>query len=216
MKKLNSFLLKSYVGPLVLTFCIGIFVLLMQFLWRYVDDLVGKGLDLWTICKFMFYACWTFVPMALPLAVLLSSLMFFGNMGEHYELVALKAAGIPLRQSMRPLIGVCFGICLLAFFFANYAAPKAYLNYRVLYHEIRSKKPALDIPEGVYYKQIDGYTIRVDKKERDGAHLKGVQIYDHTAHKGNTNVTMAERGYMQTSEDGRYMTLTLYDGHTYG
>lgn len=216
MKKLNSFLLKSYIGPLVLTFFIGIFVLLMQFLWKYVDDLVGKGLDMWTICKFMFYACWTFVPMALPLAVLLSSLMFFGNMGEHYELVALKAAGIPLRQSMRPLIGVCFGVCLLAFFFANYAAPKAYLNYRVLYHEIRTKKPALDIPEGVYYKQIDGYTIRVDKKERDGAHLKGVQIYDHTAHKGNTNVTMAERGYMQTSEDGRYMTLTLYDGHTYG
>lgn len=216
MKKLNTFLLKSYIGPLVLTFFIGIFVLLMQFLWKYIDDLVGKGLDMWTICKFMFYACWTFVPMALPLAVLLSSLMFFGNMGEHYELVALKAAGIPLRRSMRPLIGVCFGICLLAFYFANYAVPKAYLNYRTLYHEIRTKKPALDIPEGIYYKQIDGYTIRVDKKARDGAHLKGVQVYDHTANKGNTNVTMAESGYMQTSEDGHYMTLTLYNGHTYG
>ena len=216
MKKLNAFLLKSYIGPLVLTFCIGVLVLLLQFLWKYVDDLVGKGLDLWTICKFMFYASWTFVPMALPLAVLLSSLMFFGSMGEHYELVALKAAGIPLRRSMRPLIGVCLGVCVIAFLFANYGVPKAYLNYRLIYHEIRTKKPALDIPEGVYYKQLDGYTIRVDKKERDGKHLRGVQIYDHTGHDGNTNVTMAERGYMQISDDARYMALTLYNGHTYG
>lgn len=216
MKKLNKSLLRSYIGPLVLTFFIGLFVLLMQFLWKYVDDLVGKGLDVFTILKFMFYACWTFVPMALPLAVLLSSLMFFGNLGEHYELVALKAAGIPLKRSMKPLMFACIAICCLAFFFANYAAPKAYLNYRVLYHEIQSKKPALNIPEGVYYDQIDGYTIRVGKKNRDGSRLENVQIYDHTANKGNTNVTMAKRGITEVSEDGKYMVLTLFDGYSYG
>lgn len=216
MKRLNIFLLKSYIGPLLLTFFIGIAVLLMQFLWKYIDDLVGKGLDFLTISKFIFYACWTFVPMALPLAVLLSSLMFFGNMGERYELVALKAAGIPLKTSMRPIAFVCILVCGLAFFFANNAVPRAYLNYRTLYHEIRAKKPSLNIPEGVYYKDLEGYTIWVGKKHRNGQDLENVQVYDHSASKGNTNITLAKTGLMQTSKDGKHLVLSLFDGYTYG
>ena len=129
MKKLNLFILKSYLGPLVMTFFIALFILLMQFVWKYIDDLVGKGLEWYIIFKLLFYASSTFVPLALPLAILLSSLMTFGNLGEHYELVAMKAAGISLRKIMRPLIVVSIFISVLAFYFANWVLPEANLKF---------------------------------------------------------------------------------------
>ena len=142
MKKLDLFILKTYLGPLVLTFFIALFILLMQFLWKYVDDLVGKGLEWYIIFKLLFYASSTFVPLALPLAILLSSLMMFGNMGEHYELVSMKAAGISLRRIMLPLVIVSIFISGLAFYFANTILPEANLKFLSLLYDVRSKKLA--------------------------------------------------------------------------
>ncbi|MDR1973792.1 MAG: LptF/LptG family permease [Bacteroidales bacterium] len=216
MKKFDRFLIRQYLGPLVLTFFIAIFVLLLQFLWKYMDDLVGKGLGFVIVAKFIMYACWTFVPMALPLAVLLSSLMLFGNLGERYELVALKSSGIPLRRAMLPIAIVNVLVCCLAFYFSNNMVPEAYLKYRVLYYEIRTKKPTVNIIPGEYYTQIEGYTIRISGKKDGGNTLENVQIYDHTERKGNTRVTMARTGKMHVTDDEKYLIFDLYDGNTYG
>lgn len=179
MKITYKQLLKVYIGPFLLTFAIGVFVLLMQFIWKYIDDLVGKDLGFWTILEFLFYACCTFVPMAMPLAVLLSSLMVFGSMGEHYELTALKAAGIPLRDILRPLVVFSLVLSGIAFLFSNNVVPFAYKNYRKTYYEISTKKPAINIEEGYFYYDIDGYVIKVDKKKNGGERLEGVVVYDH-------------------------------------
>lgn len=216
MKKIDWFVIKSFIGPLVLTFLISTFVLLLQFLWRYMDDLVGKGLQLADILEFLWYACWTFVPMSLPLSVLLSSLMVFGNFGEHYELVALKSAGIPLRRVMRPAIFMSLVICGIAFYFANNAVPKAYMLHRQKYHEIKTTRPAVNVQEGVYYYDIPDYVIRVGKRRDDGRYLENVQIYDHSEKRGNRAVTMSKTGSMFTMENGRYLVFNLYDGYSYG
>lgn len=216
MKKIDRFVIKSFIGPLVLTFFIATFVLLLQFLWRYMDDLVGKGLQVPDILEFLWYACWTFVPMSLPLAVLLSSLMVFGNFGEHYELVAMKAAGLPLRRAMRPAIFLSFLICGIAFFFANNAVPKAYMLHRQKYHEIKTTRPAVNVQEGVYYYDIPDYVIRVGKRRDDGRYLEDVQIYDHSEKRGNRAVTMSNTGSMFTMKNGKYLVFNLYDGYSYG
>jgi lipopolysaccharide export system permease protein len=137
MRKLTSFILRSYLGPLVMTFFIALFILVMQFLWTYIDDLVGKGLEWYIIVKLLFYASTTFVPLALPLSILLSSLMMFGNMGENYELVAMKAAGISLSRIMRPLVIVTLLISGIAFYFANSVLPTANLKFLSLLYDIR-------------------------------------------------------------------------------
>ncbi len=216
MKKIDRFVIKSFIGPLVLTFFIATFVLLLQFLWRYMDDLVGKGLQIGDILEFLWYACWTFVPMSLPLSVLLSSLMVFGNLGEHYELVAMKAAGLPLRRAMRPAIFLSFLICGVAFFFANNAVPKSYMLHRQKYHEIKTTRPAVNVQEGVYYYDIPDYVIRVGKRRDEGRYLENVQIYDHSGKRGNRAVTMSNTGGMFTMENGKYLVFHLYDGYSYG
>ncbi len=215
MKKLDLFILKTYLGPLVLTFFIALFILLMQFLWKYVDDLVGKGLEWYIIFKLLFYASSTFVPLALPLAILLSSLMMFGNMGEHYELVSMKAAGISLRRIMLPLVIVSIFISGLAFYFANTILPEANLKFLSLLYDVRSKKLAFNLKNGVFYDGIEGYVIRVGKKEKDGNTIHDVMIYDHTKHQGNVAVTTAKWGKMELSPDKRYLIFLLYDGMNY-
>jgi len=215
VKKLDLFILKTYLGPLVLTFFIALFILLMQFLWKYVDDLVGKGLEWYIIFKLLFYASSTFVPLALPLAILLSSLMMFGNMGEHYELVSIKAAGISLRRIMSPLIIVSFLISGLAFYFANDVLPKANLKFLSLLYDVRSKKLAFNLKNGVFYDGIEGYVIRVGKKEKDGNTIREVMIYDHTKHMGNVSVTTAKWGKMELSPDKKYLIFLLYEGMNY-
>ncbi|MFH1296536.1 MAG: LptF/LptG family permease [Bacteroidota bacterium] len=215
MKKLDLFILKTYLGPLVLTFFISLFILLMQFLWKYVDDLVGKGLEWYIIFKLLFYASSTFVPLALPLAILLSSLMTFGNLGEHYELVSIKAAGISLRRIMLPLVIVSFLISGLAFYFSNDILPKANLKFLSLLYDVRSKKLAFNLKNGVFYDGIEGYVIRVGKKEKDGNTIRDVMIYDHTKHKGNVSVTTAKWGKMELSPDKKYLIFLLYDGMNY-
>lgn len=215
MKKLNLYMLKSYLGPFVFTFFVSLFILLLQFLWKYIDDLVGKGLEWYIIAKLMFYASSTFVPLALPLAILLSSLMTFGNMGEHYELVAMKAAGISLRKAMKPLVYLSLFISIAAFLFSNYVLPVANLKFGSLLYDVRQQKLAFNISEGIYYHGLEGFVIRVGKKAKDNKTIYDVKIYNHTKNQGNVTVTTAESGTMQMSPDQKNLIFTLYDGFTY-
>ena len=215
MKKISKLVLRSYAGPLVLTFFIALFVLLMQFLWKWVDELVGKGLEWQVIAELLFYASATFVPLALPLAILLASLMTFGNLGERYELVAMKAAGVSLRRIMMPLIVLSVVIGIGAFFFSNIMLPIANLKFRSILYDVRQQKLALNIPEGIYYNGIDGYTIRVGIKEKNEKTLRDIMIYDHTDKMGNTSLTMADSGLMEITPDKRFMVLTLFNGSNY-
>ncbi len=215
MKRLDRFILKSYLGPLVMTFFISLFILLMQFLWKYIDDLVGKGLEWYIIVKLMFYASSTFVPLALPLSILLSSLMMFGNLGEHYELVSIKAAGISLSRVMRPLIIVSILISALAFYFSNVILPKANLKFLSLLYDVREKKLAFNLKEGVFYNGIEGFVIRVEKKEKDGNTIRDVMVYDHTKRQGNISLTTAEWGKMELSPDKRFLVFRLFNGTNY-
>ncbi len=198
-----------------MTFFIALFILLMQFLWKYIDDFVGKGLEWYIIAQLMFYASATFVPLALPLAILLSSLMTFGNLGEKYELTAIKAAGISLRTVMKPLIVMSIIISAIAFYFSNNVMPYANLKFRSLLYDVQSKKPAVNIQEGVFYNGIDGFIIKIGKKDSDGKTLHNVMIYNHTKRMGNTNLTIAKSGKMELTPDNRFLVFTLYDGSNY-
>jgi len=198
-----------------MTFFIALFILLMQFLWKYIDDLVGKGLEWYIIAELLFYASSTFVPLALPLAILLSSLMTFGNLGENYELVAMKAAGISLRKVMMPLMTLSIIISLIAFYFSNNVLPIANLKFKSLLYDVRQQKLALDIKEGIFYTGIEGFVIRVGKKEKDEQTIRDILIYDHREKKGNVNVTLADSGRMELAPDGRSLSFILYDGYNY-
>ena len=215
MKKINKLVLKAFLGPFVLTFFISMFVLLMQFLWKYIDELVGKGLDTFLIVKLLLYASATLVPLALPLSMLLSSIMTLGNLAEQSELVACKSAGLSLQKVMRPLIITTIIISGAAFYFANNILPIA--NYKMfsLRYDVKKQKPALFIKEGVFYNGLDGYIVRVNKKSEDGKTLFGIMIYDHTEGRGNTKLIQAESGRMQMSDDERYLILTLNKGMSY-
>lgn len=215
MKKLYIFILKSYVGPLILTFFIALFILVMQFLWKYVDDLVGKGLEWHVIIRLLMYASSTFVPLALPLAILLSSIMTFGNLGENYELVAMKAAGISLRKIMKPLIILSIVISIGAFMFSNYLLPIANLKFHSLLYDVRQKKLALNIKEGIFYNGIEGFTIRIGDKDQDKNIIRDVMIYNHSKRMGNTQLTTAEWGKMELAPDKSTLIFTLYDGFSY-
>lgn len=215
MKKIDRLILKSFLGPLALTFVIAVFVLLMQFVWKYIDDLVGKGLDFLVIGKLLFYASATFVPMALPIAILFASIMTMGNFGEHYELVAMKAGGISLSRVMRPLAVVAMLLAGTAFYFANNVLPVAMLQYRTILYDVTRKKPAINIRPSEYYTDIDGYVIRANEKDPDGVTLRDITIYDHTQGTFHTNTITAQRGHMQSSADDRYLFFTLYDGNIY-
>lgn len=215
IRKLHVLVIKEFAGPFMLTFFISLFVLVMQFLWKYIDDLVGKGLEWNVVGELIFYTSITLVPLALPLAILVSSIMTFGNLAEHFEIVATKAAGVSLQKTMRPLLIVAFGISAFAFLFSNYVLPVANLKMGSLLYDVRQQKPALYIREGVFYNGIDGYSIRIGRKEPDGKILRDIMIYDHTNISGNRKVITAKSGEMKMSDDERYMLLTLLDGNSY-
>lgn len=187
----------------------------MQFLWKYIDDLVGKGLEWYTIAELLFYASSTFVPLALPLAILLSSLMTFGNLGEHYELVAMKSAGISLRRIMVPLIILSIVVSGIAFYFSNNVLPFANLKFKSLLYDVREQKLALDIKEGIFYDGLNGFVIRVGKKDKDGQTIRDIKIYDHRDKKGNVNLTVADSGRMELTPDGVNLLFTLWSGSNY-
>lgn len=215
IKKLNVFIFKSFIGPLVITFFIALFVLLMQFLWLYIDELVGKGLSVLIIAKLMFYASAHLVPTALPLAVLLASIMTFGNLGEHFELTAIKSAGISLQRIMMPLIFFSAFLTYGAFFFANNLQPKANLKFYTLLYDVKQQHPALDIREGIFNNDIDGFSIRIGDKHSSKTMMYDFMIYDHTSKTGNNKVTVADSGTIKISDDTKYMVINLFSGSRY-
>lgn len=215
MKKLYLFIIRSFLGPFVATFFIAIFLLLMQFLWKWIDDLAGKGLEINEIGELLFFASVRFVPLALPISMLLASVMTFGALSEKSELVAMKSAGISLRRILNPLIIFVIFISISSFLFSNYVMPIANLKSGSLLYAIQKQKPALNIKEGVFYNGIEGYSIKVEEKNDDGSSLKGIIIYNHTKREGNNNIIIAESGSMKLTKDERYLEFRLFDGYSY-
>ncbi|MEZ4883204.1 MAG: LptF/LptG family permease [Chitinophagales bacterium] len=215
MKKIDRLILRAFIGPFIVTFFIALFVLIMQFLWKYIDDLVGKGLDLLIIAELIFYLSASIVPLALPIAILLASIMTFGSLGEHYELVALKSAGISLLRFMLPLLVVATLLSGIAFAFANYVLPVANLKYYTMLYSVTRQRPAFNIRPGVFSNDIEGYVIRAGDKSPDGKILYDINIHDHTAQRGNVNVLLAEKGEMQVTPDNTAMVFKLYNGVQY-
>ncbi len=214
IKKLYTLILKAFIGPFIATFFITMFVLVMQFFWKYIDDLVGKGLDLLSILKLTGFVAINTVPLALPLAILLSSIMTFGNLGESFELVAIKSAGIPLLRFMQPLLFVSLGLCMLAFLFANYVIPVAQLKFTTMLFDIRVAKPAFDIKEGIFYDKIPGFAIKVGSKEKDGNTIYDVIIYENQFALQD-NIIVAESGTMSVSSDKKFLEFNLKNGWRY-
>jgi lipopolysaccharide export system permease protein len=214
-KRLHILLLKSFAGPFALTFLIVIFIMVMQFLFKYINDLIGKGLEFPVVSEFLLYLTASMVPMALPLAILMAALMTFGNLGEYYELTAMKSSGISLIRIMLPLIILIVFMSFGAFAFSNYVIPVANLKFRSLLWDIQRKRPAFNIVEGIFYNGIEGFSMRIDRRDPNTNMLYGIRIYDHTDRKGNNMVTVADSGFMEVSSDDTYLIFTMYSGCTY-
>ena len=215
IKKLDIFVLKSFLLLFCGTFFICLFIFMMQFLWRYVDELVGKGLDMNVLAQFFFYSGLTLIPISLPLAILLAALMTFGNFGERYELLSMKAAGIPLLRIMASV--VIFSIFLggMSFFFQNVIGPKAQKQLWTLLVSMKQKSPEVDIPEGVFYSDIEGYNIYVKKKDKDTGMLKDVLIYNFSDGFENAHIVWAEEGKLELTADKQHLYLHLYNGEQF-
>ena len=213
IKKLDKLIIKAFIGPFLATFFIALFILVIQFFWLYIDEFVGKGIDVFTLFQFIAYVSTTLVPLALPLGILLSSIMTFGNLGESFELVAIKSAGIPLIRFMRPVLIISALLGLVAFAFANYVIPVAELKMRTLLYDIRVAKPAFDIKEGVFYKKLDGYTIKIGRKENDSI-IYNIVIYE-SSYSLQDNMILADKGTMTISPDQRYLNFHLKNGWRY-
>ena len=215
MKKIHLLLLKSFVRPFLVTFLIVMFVLLMLFLFKYIDDLIGKGFEWYVIVKLMVYASATNVQMALPLSVLLSTIMTYGSLGENYELVAIKSAGISLRRAMAPMLVVVAILSVAAFVFSDYMLPIANLKYFSLLYDARQQKSANFLPEGVFSHSFPGYVIRVKRKDPDGQTLYDIMIYSKNKAENNTDVLLAKSGKMYRTPNGLFLVLKLKDGVRY-
>lgn len=214
IKKLDKLILKSFIGPFVITFFIAFFVLMMQSLWKYIDDLVGKGLDFITVCQFLWYASASLLMLAMPIAILISSIMTFGNLGESFELVAIKSSGISLLRFMRPLTWLCIILCGITFIFANYVIPFANLKFMTLYSDIYVKKPAFDLKEGVFFTHIPNYAIKIGKKDSDGKTIHNIIIFEQN-NAIQDNCIVAEKGVMKISEDEKFLEFNLENGYRY-
>lgn len=206
--------LKAFIRPFIITFFIVMFILLMLFLFKYIDDLIGKGFEWYVILELLYYASATNVAMALPLAILLSSIMTFGSLGENYELVAIKSAGVSLQRAMRPLIVAIIVLSLSAFLFSNYMLPVASLKMGSLLYDVRNQKASFLLKDGVFYNGFPGYSIRVHKVDKDGQTLHDVLIYDHND-VNNINVLRAKKGRMYQTEDSQHLVIILTDGVRY-
>lgn len=215
IKKLYSYLLKTFIPLFLMTFIISLFLVVMQFLWKHVEDMVGKGLGIDVIAEMFWYAALQLIPLALPLSILLASLMMFGNLGESLELLAIKSAGISLLRSMVPLIVLVVAISIGAYFFQNNAMTKIQPKFYSLLISIRQKSPELDIPEGVFYKEISGYNMYVGKKDRKTGMLYDVTIYDLSSGFQNMVVIISDSAKMSMSEDKMSLLFTVYDGQQF-
>ena len=215
IKRLDIFIAKSFLLLFLGTFFICLFIFMMQFLWSYVNVLVGKGLDMTVMGQFFFYSALSLVPVSLPLAVLLASLITFGNFGERYELLAMKAAGIPLIMIMRPLIVMVCIICCISFYFQNVIGPIAQQKLGTLIISVKQKSPELDIPEGVFYDEIPGYNLKIHKKDRKTGMLYDVLIYDLKDGPENAHIIYADSGRMEMTADKQHLNLFLYSGELF-
>ena len=214
IKKIDIYLLRNFLGLFLATFFIAIFILLMQFVWMHVNDLVGKGVGLDVLAEFFVYAVASVVPLALPLAILLSSLIAFGNLAEKFELTAMKAAGISLFRIMRPLTLSIALLSVGAFFFSNNVLPKSQMKLWALIFSLRQKSPELQIPVGEFYDEISGYNIYVRDKTPKGE-LLNIMIYDYSSGFENAKVMVADTGRLSSSADKRFLILDLSQGESF-
>jgi lipopolysaccharide export system permease protein len=215
IKRLYTFIIQTFLPVFAMTFVICLFIVLMQFLWRYVEDLVGKGLDISVLAELFLYAAFQLIPMALPLSLLLASLMAFGNLGERLELLSIKASGVSLLKAMKPLIILVAFISIGAFFFQNEAMPRIQVKLRALLWSIKQKSPELDIPEGSFYSDIPNYNLYVKKKDRETKMLHEVMIYDTSKGFDNMAVIVCDSALMRGSEDKTFLLLNLYHGQQF-
>ena len=215
MKKLDKLILSSFLGPFFLTFLVVVFILLTQHMLKYFDDIVGKDLGWDVLAQLFFHFAVFMTPVAIPLAILLSSLMTFGNLGEHFELTAIKSAGISLLRALLPIFIFVLGLTVVAFYSNNYFVPKSALEAYSLLYDIKQKKPALDLKQGAFYNGIPDFSIKVNKKHKDGRTLEDIIIYDHRNQNGNKKVTLADSGAMYTILNDHYLKLELFNGHFY-
>ena len=215
IKKLDIFVLKSFLLLFAGTFFICLFIFMMQFLWRYVDELVGKGLEMDVLAQFFFLSALTLIPLSLPLAILLAALMTFGNFGERYELLSMKAAGIPLLRIMRPVVLVCVFLGVVSFYFQNIIGPKAQKDLWTLLVSIKQASPEVDIPEGVFYSDIEGYNIYVKHKDRETGMLKDILIYNFSDGFENAHIIWGEEGSLELTADKKHLYLHLYNGEQF-
>ena len=216
MKKIDRLLLTSFFPPFVVTFFIALFVLIMQTLWVYIDDIIGKGAGLGMITEFMFYLSISHFIMALPIAVLISSVMVMGNLAEHYELSSMKSAGVSLLRVMRPLMFVCAGIAIFSWFTANFLTPVANLKFKSRLYDMRKQKPTLNMEEGIFNDDFEGYRIRIGEKGADNQTIKDVFIANHiTAQKDRLNELVAQGGLMYTTDDERFLVMELEAGQQF-
>lgn len=216
MKIIDRFVLGAFLKPFFVALIVMILFLLMQFVWVYIDDLVGRGVEWYYILELLFYASASVVPRALTLAVLLGSIMTFGAMGEHYELAAMKSSGLSLFRIMRPLIIFMVFVCVGAFLFSNYVIPVANFKSGSLLRNITNAKPALNIRQGVFYSGIEGYSIKIGEKfGENNNQLRNIYIYDHSADAGNMKVITASSGFMEVSKDDKFLDINLFHGNSY-
>ncbi len=215
MKKIDQFILKSFVGPFLAILGIVTFVLVMQFLWVYIDELVGKGLEFKVILEFLMWGGFTVLPMSIPLSTLLSSMMTLGDMGEHFELTAIKASGISLGRVLVTMTAVCLLICLGDFYVGDRLVPYAINQIYTMRDDIGRTKSEIKIPTGTFYDGIDGYILRVEHRDKASGMMYGIQVYDHTGTKGNTRVTVADSGILKMSKAKDYLTFQLFSGTNY-
>jgi lipopolysaccharide export system permease protein len=214
IKKLDKLIIRAFIGPFLATFLISLFVLILQFFWLWIDDFVGKGLDVFTIFTLIGYVAATVVPLALPLALLLSSIMTFGNLGESFELVAIKSSGISLMRFMMPLLIISVLISGVAFLFGNNIIPVATLKLESLKYDVVRAKPALDIKEGVFYTKMPGYVIKLGKKEKDDSTIRNIIIYERN-YSLQDHIMIAESGIMRLTPDKKYLEFILKNGWRY-
>ncbi len=216
MKQLDKLLIKSFLPPFVVNFLIALFVFIMQTLWLYIDEIMGKGAGLLLLAELIFYLSIRLVPTVLTLAVLIASVMTMGNLAEHYELNSFKSAGVPLLRVMRPLFIFCFGVAIFSFFCSDYFIPKANLKFTSRMYDIRKQKPTLSLEEGIFNSDFAGFVMRIGKKNSDNKTIENVLIYDHTGEdKTKTNQILAKSGEMYTTADRQFMIMNLKDGRQY-
>lgn len=215
MKKIDKLLITSFIPPFILTFFIAVFVLIMQFLWAYIDEIIGKGVGGLLIFELLFYRAMALVPMALPIATLISSVMVMGNLGERYELASMKSAGIPLIRVMMPLFGLSILIAGFSFVSANWLIPYSNLKFKSRLYDIRKQKPTLSIKEGTFNGEMTGFVLRVGKKEKDEKTLHDILIYDHSGNRVNDKMVQAHNGEMTYSKNRRFLLMKLKSGNSY-